>query len=532
MESAVKNLHLFGFLNGSTGLSETARLLIKSLELAGVEVTPVSVQQNAAYELDAKFKTVASPSTRPPAGGVSILSINPDALPRLAHTVGADFFSPERKTIGVWFWETHKIPEFAKEGFRYVDEVWTCSRFTAEAYAEGAGDIPVRVFPHPLDWREIQKAEPMQIPALEGRFVFMFSFDYDSYYHRKNPRAVCEAFVKAFPKQEPGGPVLIVKSVRGSHYRNVMEFRGLCERFSHRSDIHFLDGFVPHAQRNSLIRRCNCYVSLHRAEGVGLTLLEAMALGKPCIATNFSGNLDFMNDHNSLLIPWTPTHEGLGNGFYPGDDMWADADIAAAAAAMGKVFDDPALAAKLGARARDAVQRDHCPEAVGRKLVELLGLSMQVPNRPKLMTTGHNGQSPGEAAPSPHSQAVQTIKAAKKALQTAKSAKLSNSKNIQAALETIMENQALLADGLSLCLKALRDKESMIVSMIKGLEVGVLGCQNQIDAMTKAWEDSQLRQCEAEWQLSQVIKRLPGGRPISKGRMGSWDELGIPAWEG
>lgn len=530
MELAVKDVHLFGFLNGSTGLSETARLLVRSLECAGVAVTPVAVHQDSAHDMGSEFAIEAGPSTRPPVGGVSILSLNPDALPLLARTVGQDFFTADRKAIGVWFWETHKIPEFAMEGFRYVDEVWTCSRFTAEAYAQGAGDIPVRVFPHPLNWRELEKAEPLTIPALEGRFVFMFSFDYDSYVKRKNPRAVCEAFVKAFPKQEPGGPVLIVKSVRGAHYRNITNFRSLADRFGNRRDIHFLDGFMPHAQRNSLIRRCDCYVSLHRAEGVGLTLLEAMALGKPCIATHFSGNTDFMNERNSLLVPWTPTHEGLGNGFYPADDMWAEADTEAAAQAMRQVWQNPEKAAEIGAQARADIRRDHCPDAVGKRLAELLRFSMTIPNRPKLATSRTERTSSDDAAPSPHSQAVQALKTARRALQVAKGTGLSNSQQVQAALRLILENQAMLADAMSLCLKSLKDKESTLLSMIKGLEVSAIYGDKQFQRIAAAWDDLQSRQCEVESQLRHLMTNLPGRNSLSKGRMGDWDELGIAAW--
>lgn len=530
MEVAVKDVHLFGHLNGSTGLSETARLLVGSLQCAGVAVTPVVVHQDSAHDMSSEFTVEASPSTRPPAGGVSILSLNPDALPLLARMVGQDFFTADRKTIGVWFWESHKIPEFAIEGFRYVDEVWTCSRFTAEAFAQGAGEIPVRVFPHPLDWREIEKAEPLSIPALEGRFVFMFSFDYDSYVKRKNPRAVCEAFVKAFPKQEPGGPVLMVKSVRGAHYRNITQFRSLADRFGHRRDIHFLDGFMPHAQRNSLIRRCDCYVSLHRAEGVGLTLLEAMALGKPCIATNFSGNTDFMNERNSLLVPWTPTHDGLGNGFYPADDTWAEADTEAAAEAMRQVYQNPEKAAEIGAQARTDIRREHCPDAVGRKLTELLNLAMAIPNRSKLASSEHTGAKPSGSEVSPHSRAVQAVKTAKKGLQSSKSTKLSSSKQMQAALEAIIENQALLADAMSLCLKSLKDKEVTLLSMIKGLEVSAVYGDKQFQRIAAAWDDLQSRQSELESQLRHLMGNRTDRMPLSKGRMGDWDELGIAAW--
>ena len=117
---------------------------------------------------------------------------------------------------------------------------------------------------------------------------------------------------------------------------------------------------------------CDCYVSLHRAEGLGLTMAEAMALGKPVIATNYSGNLDFMTDTTAHLIGWTPRKIGSGQDPYPADSLWAEPDLDEAAAAMRKVFKDPIAAQAVGRAAQADIETRFSPEATGQRMKQRL----------------------------------------------------------------------------------------------------------------------------------------------------------------
>lgn len=116
---------------------------------------------------------------------------------------------------------------------------------------------------------------------------------------------------------------------------------------------------------------CDCYVSLHRSEGFGLTMAEAMAIGKPVIGTRFSGNVDFMTDENSLLVDCEMTRVGQ-NEIYPPDGEWAQPDTEQAARLMRRIYEDPAQAARLGARARQDIARNLSPEATGAAMRERL----------------------------------------------------------------------------------------------------------------------------------------------------------------
>ena len=118
-----------------------------------------------------------------------------------------------------------------------------------------------------------------------------------------------------------------------------------------RPDIIVRDGVVDRAEQASIMHACDAYVSLHRAEGFGLTVPEALALGKPVISTAYSGTLETTTPANSWLVPYRLVPVGDGSPPYPADARWAEPDIAHAARAMREVFENSAEAAKRGRRA-------------------------------------------------------------------------------------------------------------------------------------------------------------------------------------
>jgi hypothetical protein len=190
--------------------------------------------------------------------------------------------------------------------------------------------------------------------GLPKGFMFLFLFDFVSG-ERKNPTAVVDAFKRAFA---PGdGPVLVLKSVNGSERKPEL-LEALRAAAEGRDDIVIRDGYVSPEERDGFIAACDCYVSLHRSEGFGLTIAEAMAFGKPVIATAHSGNLEFMDEGSSHLVGFRSVpipHDWWA--YQPGAE-WADPDIDDAAARMRRVYADPESARRMGAEA-GAVLLDH-----------------------------------------------------------------------------------------------------------------------------------------------------------------------------
>ena len=131
--------------------------------------------------------------------------------------------------------------------------------------------------------------------------MFLFVFDFFSVLERKNPLGLIEAFTRAFRPGE--GPMLVIKTINGDSQRSTISKRCAPRRRAGR-DILVIDEYYSAEEKNALLGLCDCYVSLHRSEGLGLTMAEAMGLGKPVIATGYSGNLDFMTPENSYLVDY------------------------------------------------------------------------------------------------------------------------------------------------------------------------------------------------------------------------------------
>ena len=265
-------------------------------------------------------------------------------------------------TIGYWFWEVDRFPADQLEALHYVDELWAASRFVADSL-RSITDKPVTVVPHPV-------AEPTPTHltrrdiGLDDRFTFAFWFDAFSCTDRKNPAALIQAFRQAFSPDE--GPVLLVKSINGDHDRASMEqLRWLARN---RPDIVLVDGYRPAIEMRALVHHIDRYASLHRSEGFGQTMADAMMAAKPVIATGFSGNLQFMSEQNSLLVPYELVPVGHGNPPYPPDAQWASPDFDAAAAMMRWVVERPTEAAAMAARGAADVRRTNGLRVAGAHL--------------------------------------------------------------------------------------------------------------------------------------------------------------------
>jgi glycosyltransferase involved in cell wall biosynthesis len=189
-------------------------------------------------------------------------------------------------------------------------------------------------------------------------------FDYLSTIERKNPLGAIEAYRRAFG---PGdGCELFLKSVNGRHRADRRaEVEAAAEG---RPDIVLCDRAVSAQERDELVATCDVYLSLHRSEGFGLTLAEAMAACKPVVATAFGGNTDFMTAANSYLVGYEPRLVGDGVEHYPAGATWAEPDVAQAAIQLRAVFDDRMRAQARAERGRSDVEAMLAPQVVGASM--------------------------------------------------------------------------------------------------------------------------------------------------------------------
>jgi len=245
------------------------------------------------------------------------------------------------------------VPPPMMPAFDLVDEVWVASDFTAEAL-RAASDTPVRTMPIPVPCPDRSAATRADLGLPEGRFVFLVTFDHLSVTERKNPLGAIEAFRRAFPESNPDGPVLVVKSINASH--RPAEHDWVLQAAAGRDDVIVVDRHLSRGDQMSLVAESDCVVSLHRTEGLGLHLVEAMWFGRPTIATRYSGNLAFMSDDNSALIDAALVPVTHGEGYFPPEAVWAEPDLDQAASWMQRIVGDPELAARLGSAGRTTME--------------------------------------------------------------------------------------------------------------------------------------------------------------------------------
>ena len=366
-------VRLTGYLGHTLGLGAAARGYVRALGAAGVPVRTVSVPlQHLALPVELAseygrhgFQDIVQNGRH----RFEIVAVNAAELPDFVGRLGEDYFAGRR--IGIWGWETNTIPPSWQRAFALVDEIWVYSRFMAENIGAVAS-VPVIALPPPVE-PPSEQTRPLRLQVPEG-FLFLFVFDYLSTVQRKNPVGLIEAFKRAFAAGE--GPQLLIKTINAP-LRPLAEEQLLWAAHG-RSDIHIVDRSLSADELAGVMAACDCYVSLHRAEGFGLTMAEAMAIGKPVIGTGYSGNVDFMTSDNSYLIDYTIGRVGPECEIYPPEGEWADPSIEHAAQLMRQVYGDPSAAAQRGERAREDVSRLLSPAAAGhrmrRRLEQLAGL--------------------------------------------------------------------------------------------------------------------------------------------------------------
>jgi glycosyltransferase involved in cell wall biosynthesis len=362
---AMGGVNVVGYLKAELGIGEAARNVVHALEANGVPTATLNYDKTVSrqdHEFDEAgwIDNIANPYD------LSISCVNADVLPDLVVDLGTDYFT-DRYHVGYWAWELDEFPEPSRGSIDLVDEIWMNSEFAASGLRK-LTDKPVHSFPIPVLTPQTSGASREDLGLPEDRFIFLFIFDYLSVLSRKNPLALIEAFTKAFSPDE--GPVLVIKTVNAD--RRPLDAEQVRLEATTRPDILLVDQYLSVGDKNALMATADAYVSLHRSEGFGLTMAEAMALGKPTIATGYSGNLEFMDDSNSLLVEYTMAEVPDDAAPYRAGAQWADPNIEHAAHLMRRVVEDPETAAVLGAKAAADIDSLHSPAARARLLASHL----------------------------------------------------------------------------------------------------------------------------------------------------------------
>jgi glycosyltransferase involved in cell wall biosynthesis len=349
---------IVGFFNAEHGVGEAARLLVEALREHSVPVSTIGYRNTASrqlhkYETDeiGKYQTV-------------VMAVNAELHAPLTQTFG-EFFLRDTYVIGQWFWELEVAPPWYKPAYKYVKELWAPTRFIEQMLRnEAPRKVEVRYMPLPLRMPRVVSGVSREQLGLDDRFMFLFTFDFMSVMKRKNPLGLVEAFKKAFAPGE--GPILVLKSINGdSRPQGSAELEIAIEG---RDDIIWMDKYLDSEMSAALMNLCDCYVSLHRSEGLGLTIAEAMLLGKPVIATGYSGNLDFMTPDTSYMVPWTRVKVGKGAEAYSSRATWAEPNLDVAAEMMRTVYESPEQAQAVANAGKHDLEQRFTREVTGARM--------------------------------------------------------------------------------------------------------------------------------------------------------------------
>ena len=368
-----------GYAEGALGLGQAFRANLDGAEAAdipfavypfqgGIETRLIAPYMQHRYAKDHAYK-------------VNVIQVAPDWVPRVFNTLGSKL-TARSYNILCTYWELPEAPKEWRAHLASIDEIWAPNKFIADAFAHiFAG--PIVIMPPAMEATGEDHLGRAHFGLDEGRFYFTFSFDYFSSPFRKNPLGVLDAFQRAFPKGDENVGLVIKSTGAPDHYPDIKAV--IADAMAHDARIRNFDRNMPREEVLGLIRASDSYVSLHRAEGFGLGMAEAMTFGRIVIGTGYSGSTDFLTDETGYPVPYTlrplEAHE------YPWSrgQHWAEPDRDAAVEIMRQVVANPTEGKRRGERAREYVLHRYNPAVVGAAMRERFDV---------LLGKGETGQVP------------------------------------------------------------------------------------------------------------------------------------------
>lgn len=376
--------NVIGYVSGNLGMGITARQFIRLLLEKGYPIAALDLDPGLNQERrDTEFLEYVVKDAHALPYAVNLILINIVDLPEFFLKPPDGLFREDRLNVGLIWWELTVLPPQWIEALQLFDVLVTGSDFVQHVFQFNLSDVPVIPAMHPIyhPANVIANRKRFKLPA--NGVLFLSSFDPYSDLARKNPFAAIHAFRQAFVASDNAHLVIKLNNADSfklaNSSRTFEQLESLC-----RNDpqIHIITESLTYSDVLSLYASCDVFVSLHRAEGLGLGPLEAMSLGKPIVATAWSGNLTYMNHRNSCLVGYKLTSVSGEASVYTSkflgrDARWAEPDINEAAAWMKKLVVDPELRKRLGEIAAAHAKRFHEEAMNGDFIGELYAIWSQ-----------------------------------------------------------------------------------------------------------------------------------------------------------
>lgn len=357
-------VNLAGFIQAEMGLGQSCRCVATALEAGGIPFSAIDYQFGACSRME-------DPTWQDKMNGiryaVNLTVINADQLFFAVPRLGREYWDG-RYQIAHYVWE---LPEYPAEWVKISEifqEIWTPSNFCTKAIA-AAVNRPVYTIPYVIKPEIKEQRSRAYFGFPEEEFLFLCMFDVNSVIQRKNPKAAIEAFLKAFADNTPGvGLVVKVNDAKGTPEAQEYLQNLIC---AHRN-IYLLDSVLSRNDVNALIQVCDCFVSMHRSEGFGLAMAEAMYFERPVIATNWSANTDFMNSGNSCPVKYRLVEVDQDYVVYKKGQIWAEPDVDDCARYMKRLFEDPAYYEAVAKAGRSTILEKYSAESASKAIQERL----------------------------------------------------------------------------------------------------------------------------------------------------------------
>ncbi|MDN4523625.1 glycosyltransferase family 4 protein [Fictibacillus fluitans] len=360
-----KGINLVGYSRAELGLGESCRsaanVLTRSNIPFGIINFPLCVQRQ-------EDTTWIHKEIENPLYSTNIFHVNADSIQNAyLYFFGKKLFE-NRINIGYWHWELPVFPDEWNYTFQFVDEIWVPSEFVKQSI-EKKSPVPVIKIPHAVEIDIEPAPDRSQFLLPPEKFLFLTMFDIQSTKERKNPMAAINAYLKAFGNKDNKAG-LVIKVNATTPWKK--ELNDLKDMIKHIPNVYLVDQILSRKETLSLIASVDCLVSLHRSEGFGLPLAEAMYLGTPVMGTNWSGNIEFMTKDNSMLVDYTLVELKKQFGPYQKGQVWAEPDIIHAAEIMLKIVENRDFAVKLAKQGKKDIREKLSCERIGTLTKERL----------------------------------------------------------------------------------------------------------------------------------------------------------------
>lgn len=360
-------VNVIGYAYGQLGIGEDARMAARALHAAGVPAVLVDFPPGS--DIPQQDRSMAAHVSLQGKYAVNLFCLTAEETGRCYVERGAAQFR-DHYNIGYWPWELGKWPQAWEQVLDLVDEVWVSTQHIYDAL-QPVCDKPLQLMPMAVELGELRsfasrKAARRHFGLPEQAQLFCFSFDLNSWVKRKNPQACLEAFLQAFPAKRYGAQQvgLVIKVGKPPKRRSPL-WQRLKQVAATDPRIHVIEQTLPRAELLALYQCCDCFLSLHRAEGFGRNLAEALQLGLHVICTGYSGNVDFCLPPHADLVRYRLVKVGRRDYVHTQEQYWAEPDVAHAARLLRAWVEQPQ-------RRRRRQWAQFAPEVVGQRYRERL----------------------------------------------------------------------------------------------------------------------------------------------------------------